>query len=399
MNNQITFITYICIAEILTIAGTMFFPALLPDFQGEWNLTNTEAGWINGIFFGGYALFVPILVGLTDRIDARRIYLFSAAFGGVSMVCFGFFAQDTVTAMIFRFCSGISLAGTFMPGLKALSDHITGKNQSRAIAFYTSSYSIGTAMSVFLSGSLVSWMHWRQAAVLLSLAYGGAVLIFARVVTPKEPDLSQKESPPSPFNFRTTIRNRSAIGYMLGYAVHCWELFGFRSWMVAFLAFSVSIQTEGEHLLSPQNVAALIVLAGVPASILGNEIAHRWNRRRAVGIFMVMSGILGCFIGFSAHLPYFIVSVLCLIYGIAVMLDSGSLTAGVVATSYDTERGRTLALYSFAGFGMALISPLAFGLVLDIAGNGVHGWGFAFAALGLVSMSGPLWLRLFRDRT
>jgi hypothetical protein len=43
-------------------------------------------------------------------------------------------------------------------------------------------------------------------------------------------------------------------------------------------------------------------------------------------------------------------------------------------------------------------SPLAFGFVLDIAGSGVHGWVFAFAALGLVSMSGPLWLRLFRTR-
>jgi len=396
MTSQATFIIYICVAEILTIAGTMFFPALLPGFQAEWKLTNTEAGWINGIFFGGYAAFVPILVSLTDRIDARRIYLFSAAFGGVSMFGFGYLAQDTVTAMIFRFCSGISLAGTFMPGLKALSDRITGKNQSRAIALYTSSYSIGTAASVFFSGWLVSWMHWRQAAALLSLAYLGAVVIFALAVTPKKPDRSRRESLSSPFNFREALQNRSVIGYMFGYAVHCWELFGFRSWMVAFLAYSVSIQTGREHMLSPQNVATLIVLAGVPASILGNEAAHRWDRRRAVAIFMVLSGIIGCFLGFLAHLPYTIVSGLCVIYGIAVMLDSGSLTAGVVATSYDTERGRTLALYSFAGFGMALLSPLAFGFILDTAGSGVQGWGFAFATLGIASLSGPLWLRLFR---
>ncbi|MCX5843989.1 MAG: hypothetical protein NT022_09605 [Deltaproteobacteria bacterium] len=50
------------------------------------------------------------------------------------------------------------------------------------------------------------------------------------------------------------------------------------------------------------------------------------------------------------------------------------------------------------GIGMALLSPLAFGFVLDIAGSGVHGQCFAFAALGLVSMSGPLWLRFPRTR-
>jgi hypothetical protein len=167
--------------------------------------------------------------------------------------------------------------------------------------------------------------------------------------------------------------------------------------MVAFLAFSLSIQAGHDQFLSPQNVATIVLLAGVPASILGNEMAHRWNRRRAVAIFMLLSGVIGCFLGFLAHLPYTVVAVLCTIYGIAVMLDSGSLTAGVVASSYDAERGRTLALYSFAGFGMAFIAPLAFGFVLDIADNALHGWGFAFAILGLASMSGPLWLRLFRS--
>ncbi len=375
----------------------MYFPALLPGFQAEWGLSNTEAGWINGIFYGGYAAFVPILVSLTDRVDPRRIYLYSAAFGACSMLGFGLLAQGAATALIFRLCAGISLAGTFMPGLKALSDHIMGKNQSRAIAFYTSSYGIGTAASVFLSGWLTTWLDWRQAAVVLSLGCLGAVLIFALTVKPKAYGSSRKVSPLSPFNFRGAIRNRSAIGYMFGYGVHCWELFGFRSWMVAFLAFSLSIQTTHDRFLSPQNVATLVVLAGVPASILGNEIAQRWDRRRAIAVFMLTSGIFGCFLGFFADLPYAVVAALCTLYGIAVMLDSGSLTAGVVAAAYDTERGRTLALYSLAGFGMAFLAPLAFGYVLDVSGSGIYGWGFAFAILGLVSMSGPLWLRLFRS--
>jgi len=94
------------------MAGTMYFPALLPGFQAEWGLSNTEAGWINGIFYGGYAAFVPILVSLTDRIDPRRIYLYSAVFGAASMAGFGWLAEGTLTAMLFRFCAGVSLAGT-----------------------------------------------------------------------------------------------------------------------------------------------------------------------------------------------------------------------------------------------------------------------------------------------
>ena len=55
------------------------------------------------------------------------------------------------SAFIFRIVAGIALAGTYMPGLKLLSDHLSqmtgGKDQSRAIAFYTSSFCIGTALS------------------------------------------------------------------------------------------------------------------------------------------------------------------------------------------------------------------------------------------------------------
>lgn len=394
--NQITFIMYICAAEIFSMAGTMYFPALLPSFQAEWKLSNTEAGWINGIFYGGYAAFVPILVSLTDRIDPRRIYIFSAALGTVAMVGFGWFAEGTFTAIIFRLVAGISLAGTYMPGLKLLSDHITGGSQSRAISFYTSSYGIGTALSVFLSGLLATWIDWRWSAVILSSGCLAAVMILVFAFKPEKPKPSLAESMLPFWDFRNALRNRAAVGYMCGYAVHCWELFGFRTWMVAFLFFSLTLQPGHAYHISPQNVATIVLLAGVSASILGNEMAERHGRRRIISIFMLSSGIIGCIIGFCADLPFIAVAGLCLIYGIAVMLDSGSLTAGIVAAAHGSERGRTLALYAFFGFGMAFLAPLAFGYILDVSGRGIYAWGFAFAAMGLASMSGPIWIRLFR---
>ena len=49
------------------MAGTMTFPALLPAFFAQWGIGNVEAGWINGVFHGGYVAAVPVLVTLTDR--------------------------------------------------------------------------------------------------------------------------------------------------------------------------------------------------------------------------------------------------------------------------------------------------------------------------------------------
>jgi MFS family permease len=387
----------VCLSQIFSIAAINYFPALLPNFQAEWGLTNTEAGWISGIYFGGYAASVPILVSLTDRVAPRKIYLLSAGLGAVSLVGFGFVAQGTWTATAFRLLAGISFAGTYMPGVRALSDRISGANQSRAISFYTASIGVGNALSVFLAGWLTGYFGWRWAAIFMGLFPVAGVVLFAVAVRPKPPQTMDQAARTSFLDFRPALRNRSAIGYMLGYAAHCWELFGFRSWMVAFMFFSLSLQPQINLRLSPQSLVTLILLAGVPASILGNEGALHWGRRRFIPIVMLISGLIGCLIGFAASLTFIMVTGLCLAYWIAIITDSGSLTAGLVSAARAEETGRTMALYSFIGLSMGFLAPLAVGAVLDIVGNGTVGWGVAFATLGLVAMSGAAWLKLFRS--
>jgi len=157
----------------------------------------------------------------------------------------------------------------------------------------------------------------------------------------------------------------------------------------------LSLQPEVSCQFSLQNIATIIILAGVPASILGNEGALRWGRKRLISIVMISSALLGSVIGFNAGLPFLIVVGLCFIYCISIMLDSGSLTVGMVSAARADERGRTMAMYSLLGFFMAFLAPLAVGGVLDIIGNGIIGWGCAFVALGIVAISGPVWLKLF----
>ncbi|MCH8139673.1 MAG: MFS transporter [Proteobacteria bacterium] len=111
MKHPFRFIAIVCLAQIFAVTGMMYFPALLTDFQAEWSLSNTEAGWINGIYYGGYAVTVPFLVSLTDRVDPRRVYIAASLLGAVSMFGFGLFAEGTWSAGFFRLLSGISLAG------------------------------------------------------------------------------------------------------------------------------------------------------------------------------------------------------------------------------------------------------------------------------------------------
>lgn len=389
------FVYLLCLAEILSMAGTMYFPALLVSFQSQWGISNTEAGWINGVFFAGYAVASPVLVGLTDRVDPRRIYLPSALLGAVSMILFGVLATGTWSAALIRLIAGVSLAGTYMPGLKALSDQVTGPKQSRHIVFYTASYGLGMALSVFLAGFLDQAVGWQAGAIILAGGPLAALVMFAFIVPRQKPAGRLPDLRFSLADLDVIIRNKRVMGYILAYSAHCWELFGFRSWLVAFLSFSLAFHSDVHFALNPQNMAMVVFLSGVLASVLGNELAMKGKRQQIVSLYMLVSGLLGCLIGFLADLQPIIVMTLVFIYGITTMTDSGALTAGIVAESDEKKRGLTLAVYSFLGFFMAFLAPLCFGVILDALG-GIWGWGMAFALLGVGCLLGALSLRLLR---
>lgn len=394
------FVAALCLAEILSLAGAMFFPALQPTFEAQWMLSGTAAGWINGVYFAGYAAATPLLVGLTDRVDPRWIYLPSVLLAAAAMFLFAWLADGLWSAAALRLLAGIGLAGTYMPGLRALSDNVAGPRQSRYVTFYTASFSIGTAVSVYFAGVLMPVVGWRHAAWILGLGPLTAAAVFA-VCVPRRPPPQAPLARAGRLDrhlVRAVVANREAMGYVLGYAVHCWELFGYRSWLVAFLVFCAGLQPGWSAPVSLQGVATVIMLLGVPASLLGNEGAMTLGRRRAISVYMLVSGVVGAAIGFTAGRSMALVIVLAFVYGITVMLDSGALTAGLVASAEDQRRGATMALYSFCGFGMAFLAPLIFGVILDAAGRSARGWGLAFASLGLTAMTGILWLRLFGAR-
>src|SRR3546814_9383630 len=94
------------------------------------------------------------------------------------------------------------------------------------------------------------------------------------------------------------------MAYTLGYAAHIGELFGFRAWLVTFLVF-VFAQQPGLAAGSwtPTQVATVLLLIGMPASIAGNEIATAFGRRRSVAVFMIASGGIALGLGFLASAP------------------------------------------------------------------------------------------------
>ena len=381
--------------------GFATFAALLPDLRDLWRLTNAEAGLIASAFFGGYVATVSYWTALTDRTDARRVYLTGALLATAGGIGFGFAADGLASGMFFHALMGAGIAGTYMPGLRLLSDCTGGPSQSRYIAFYTSFFGIGTAVSLALAGLLAPAWGWRSAFVLSAagpLLAGMWVYLFIQ---------ASRRNSLAPFSlatlfpigsWRKVIADRAAAGYTLGYVAHCIELFGSRGWMVAFLAYSAGLQASGQAF--PWNfaaIAAAVNLLAVPASIFGNEIALRIGRRQWIQIAMTGSGACGIALAFSGALHWSIVVLLLSIYSMLVMAESATLTAGLVAAAPAELRGAALGFYSLAGFSGGMIGPSLFGLALDVAGGKQEplSWVWGYTAIGAGCLCAPLVVRLF----
>jgi len=390
-----------CGAESLSMTGFAAYTTLLPVLQQEWALSNSEAGLVSGIYYAGYVMATPLLTSLTDRVDARRVYVLACLVSCAGAAGFMLFAGDLVSALVFQFLIGAGLGGTYMPGLKMLADQLEGAGQSRAVAFYTATFGIGSTLSILFCGWIGAALGWQAA-----FAWGAAGPLVAAALVglamPRGRTRAASQPAPALLDFRPVLRNRRTLPYIIGYTAHNYELFGQRSWMVAFLVFTASLQpADAPMWVGAATLAAMINLLGPVMSVTGNELALRFGRTRVIFTFMTASGLLACVLGYTAPLPWMLVFlIMCLHYGL-MLGDSAALTAGAVAAAHPDERGATMAVYSFVGFSSAIFAPLVFGAVLDVAGGNRNllAWGLAFASIGLFGVLAPLARLIYTRRT
>ena len=379
--------------------GSQTYAALLPELRDAWGLSNAQAGAVGGMFFAGYIATVSYWTALTDRVDARKVYLAGGVLAALGGAGFGLVASGFLSAIFCHVVLGVGIAATYMPGLRLLSDRIGGPNQSRYIAFYTSFFGIGTALSLAIAGLVTPLAGWRAAFVVSAIGPLLAGILVFLLIEPKTPPVSAAFSWRTLFPvaaWRKVLAIRAAAGYTAGYFVHCLELFGSRAWMVAFLAFSSGLHVAGTFPWQLPAIAAVVNLASVPASILGNEVALRIGRKRWIMIAMAGSGASGILLGFSAPWFWGVVLAILFVYASLVMAESATLTAGLVAAAPAELRGAAMGLYSLVGFAGGMLGPMVYGVALDaFGGAGSHGaWIAGYTAIGMGCLLASLVVRI-----
>lgn len=375
-------------AQTCALLGFACYAVVLTTLQDEWQLSNLQSGLIASAFFFGYMLMVPLATALTDRVDAKKVYLF----GGLSATCgllgMGLLANNFWTALVFMALNGAGLAGTYMPGLKILSDRIKTGELTRHIAFYTAFFGIGTGFSYLCSGWILHSLGWRYVFGLIAIGPFTAFLLVLLFIPKLDHEkwhgpIRIRLQDIFPIDkWRLVLQDKTASGFIFGYTAHSLELFASRSWIVAFFGFC-AIVTGEPFLVTATTLAGLINFFGVPSSILGNEIALKVGRQNWIFFVMISSAVVGVSLALSTGQSWWVIVALAVGHAIFIMADSATLTAGLVISAQENIKGAAMGLHSLMGFGGGLLGPAIFGFVLDLTGSRASqvSWVWAYAAV------------------
>jgi MFS family permease len=376
-------------AQVLVQIGAFTLPALLPGYIEAWSLSATEAGWLIGAFFAAYVPAVPVLVALTDRVPARRIYLVGAGATALSHLGFALLADGFWSGLALRALGGIGWAGCYMPGLKAIADRLEGAAQSRAVSWHAAGVGIAGAASFAVAGVLEA-VAGTEAAFLFGAACAATAFAIGAAVLPRQAP-RRAEAPAGLLDFRPVLRNRAALAWIAGYTVHTWELAALRAWGVTFVAVVIAAQGAPGWLPGPSAIFTIAGLLGIAVSVTGNETAQRFGRPRVVAAAMFGGALLSVAAGASALVSAPLAALAVLAWNAAIYLDSSALTAGTVQAAEKARRGATMGLHSMCGYAGGFLGPIGVGLALDLAGpEAAWGWLLAFGHLAPVSLLG-LW--------
>jgi MFS family permease len=377
---------FIVSTAVLLSTSTWFSgTAAAPDLIRSWGLTEAQGAWLTVSVQLGFitGTFLYALLNLADVFNARRVYFVSALLGAAFNAAFGFLADGLAAAILFRFLTGVTLAGVYPVGMKLVASWFRSALGWR-LGVMVGALTLGTASPHLIQalGVALDWRGLVAAASVLSAA-GGLLVLAALADGP----FLQHRARFAPAMLSRVFRHPPFRDTALGYFGHMWELYAFWS-MVPFvlgaqLAGGASLRAGGLSLL-----AFLIIAAGGLGCSVGGWVSRRVGEKRVAAASLLISGALCLTSGVFYELSPWIVVPLLLVWGFFVVSDSPQFSALAARHCPPEYTGTALTVQNGIGFAVTVVSiQVTPWMAAQV------GWQWAFTFLGAGPLFGLYYVR------
>ena len=343
-------IPIIVIAEFFGTSLWFSANAVAGNLAQAWQLSVSDIGWLtNAVQFGFIAGTLGVAVsGLADRFAASRIFAACAVLGAISNALFALAAQGLADGLVYRFVTGVALAGVYPLGMKLVVGWAP-QRASETLAWLVGMLVLGSALPHAVRGLGTGWSYAPVILTSSALALVGAVMV---AVLGDGPHLKRAVGAARIrlgdvfIAFREPAFRASALGYF----GHMWELYAFYTLVPFIVASAIGSDARTTSLL-----AFAIMGVGAISCVVGGLWSRRVGGARVAAVALAGSGAMCVLFPWIAGSRGLALVVL-FVWGAFVVADSPQFSALSARACPPALIGSALALQNSIGFFITIVA-------------------------------------------
>jgi MFS family permease len=373
LNSVMQWRTLILLSVALVFSMSTWFSAaaVIPQLRAAWGLSGSTAAFLTIAVQLGFVCgaLVSSILNLSDVVSPRHVILVGAV-GAAIANAFLQIAGGAGVGIPLRFATGFFLAGVYPPAFKLMSTWFE-EGRGTALGILAAAIVVGNAVPHLVNGlgGLDKEIVFYTTSALTLV--GGLIAEFGT----REGPFPFPKAHFDPRQAGRVFANRGVRLASIGYFGHMWELFAMYAWFLVF--FSDALVAQGGTVGPFAAYATFAVMAiGGLGSWIGGILGDRWGRTKTTILMMSISGICATFIGLLFGSSIWLILLVGLMWGVAVVADSAQFSTMVTELGDQAYVGTALTLQLALGFTITIATIWLIPLL-----QGIIGWRWAFASL------------------